>query len=500
MTQKTPNLVERPPIVVVMGHVDHGKSTLLDFLRKSNVVAGEAGGITQHVAAYEVEHEHEGKLKRMTFIDTPGHAAFKTIRARGANVADIAILVIAADDGVKAQTLEALESIKSSGTPFIVAINKIDKPNADVDRTKYSLLEHGVYLEGLGGDIPFAPISAKNGTGIPELLDLVLISAELAELKADPDAPAEGFVIEAHRDEKRGIAATLIITNGSVQTGMAVVAGSSCAPLRLFESQAGKSLKSASFSTPIQVFGFNELPAVGSIFTSYQKRKDAEDAATKARAALENAHALDAQTGGFVIPLIIKADTTGSLEAIVGEVEKINTAESRYKIVSTGLGPISENDIKAAVASPEGGAVVAAFTVAADRNAIELARQSGITIEYFDIIYKLTEHLAAFIKERKPLENVQEVLGSARLLKFFSSKRDEHIVGGKVETGTIGKGAKFHLVRKGEILGMGEVVALQAARQQVDKVTFGDEFGAQIACDVAPEGGDVLETYRVSQR
>jgi translation initiation factor IF-2 len=212
-------LIERPPIVAVLGHVDHGKSTLLDFIRKTNVVAGEAGGITQHVAAYEVEREHEGRTKRITFIDTPGHAAFQAIRARGAQAADIAILVVAADDGVKAQTLEALRSIRAANTPFVVAINKIDKPNADLSRTQASLLENEVFLEQLGGDIPWAPISAKTGQGVDQLLDLLLLVSEVLELKADPAAPATGYVVEAHRDPKRGIAATLIIRDGTIRAG-----------------------------------------------------------------------------------------------------------------------------------------------------------------------------------------------------------------------------------------------------------------------------------------
>ncbi|MBI2030769.1 GTP-binding protein, partial [Candidatus Kaiserbacteria bacterium] len=246
---------ERPPIVVVMGHVDHGKSTLLDFIRKSNIVAGEAGGITQHVAAYEVVHEHEGAKKRITFIDTPGHAAFQSIRARGANVADIAILVVAADDGVKAQTLEALASIREAKIPFIVTINKIDKPNADISRTQASLLEKEVYLEKLGGDVPWVAISAKAGTGVDELLDLILVVAELQEFKGDASVPAEGYVIEAHRDAKRGIAATLIITNGILKSGSSILAGHAIAPVRIMEDHTGKAIREATFSTPITLRG-----------------------------------------------------------------------------------------------------------------------------------------------------------------------------------------------------------------------------------------------------
>ena len=253
-----------------MGHVDHGKSTLLDFIRKSNIVAGEAGGITQHVAAYEVEREKNGAKKRITFIDTPGHAAFSTIRARGANVADIAILVVAADDGVKAQTLEALAQIREANIPFIVAINKIDKPNADINKTHASLLEQNVFLEKLGGDVPWAAVSAKAGTGVEDLLDLILLVAEINDFKADPSASATGYLIEAHRDQKRGIAATLIITNGTLESGQAVLAGDAIAPVRIMEDHLGKSLKSATFSTPISLVGFDELPNVGENFTTYK--------------------------------------------------------------------------------------------------------------------------------------------------------------------------------------------------------------------------------------
>ena len=278
MPKTSHNSIERPPVVVVMGHVDHGKSTLLDFIRKSNIVAGEAGGITQHVAAYEVVRPSTstGQSKKITFIDTPGHAAFSAIRARGANVADIAILVVAADDGVKAQTLEALAQIREAKIPFIVAINKIDKPNANIERTQASLLEQNVFLEKFGGDVPWVAISAKAGTGIEELLDVILLVAEMNELKSDPSVPATGYVIEAHRDQKRGIAATLIITDGTLSSGMAVLAGRAIAPVRIMEDHSGKSLKSATSSTPITLVGFDELPGVGETFHAYKNKHDAE--------------------------------------------------------------------------------------------------------------------------------------------------------------------------------------------------------------------------------
>src|SRR3989344_7596386 len=320
MTKNPPQFSERPPVVVVMGHVDHGKSSLLDYIRKTNVVATESGGITQHVAAYEVVHEKDGEKKRITFIDTPGHAAFSAIRARGANVADLAILVVAADDGVKAQTLEALKSIRESKTPIVVAINKIDKPNADVERTKHSLLENEVFLEKLGGDGPWEPISAKTGQGISELLYLILIAVELEELTGDTGIPAEGYIIEASRDAKRGISTTVIIKNGSMKMGMAVAAGTALAPLRIMEDTAGKTLRSATFSSPVRIVGWNDLPEVGAPFKAYANKRDAEKAVEEARTAKPAAPgpvARDAQQ--FYVPVIVKADAVGSLEAILTE-------------------------------------------------------------------------------------------------------------------------------------------------------------------------------------
>ena len=413
--------MERPPVVVVMGHVDHGKSTLLDFIRKANVVAGEAGGITQHVAAYEVEREKDGAKKRITFIDTPGHAAFQAIRARGANVADIAILVVAADDGVKAQTLEALQSIRDANVPFVVAINKIDKPNANIERTQASLAEQGVYLETLGGDVPWTAISAKTGTGVDELLDLILIVAEFRELRSDATRPAGGFVIEAHRDHKRGMAATLIITEGTLTTGMSVLAGGGISPVRIMHDAAGKNLKEATFSTPVTLIGFDQLPDVGVTFSTYKNKRDAE--AARPTIALSNKQAestKDEAADHFALPIIVRADTTGSLEAIAHEVIKLGDERSSVRIVQSGIGDISENDTKAALAGSTH-ALVFGFNVAADQAVQEYARRHEIRIEEFDIIYKLTERLQELMLEMRPRRSVEEVVGRARVLKSFNN-------------------------------------------------------------------------------
>lgn len=495
MNSAIKHTVERPPIVAVLGHVDHGKSTLLDFIRKTNIVAGEHGGITQHVAAYEVVHEYEGSKKRITFIDTPGHAAFQAIRARGAKVADIAILVVAADDGVKAQTLEALQSIRSAGIPFIVAINKIDKPNADLSRTQSSLLENNVFLETLGGDVPWAAVSAKTGEGVDTLLDLILIVAELQEFKADPNIPAEGYVIEAHRDQKRGIAATLIITQGRLKSGMAVLAGHALAPVRIMEDHMGKNLKDASFSTPIALIGFDELPEAGSAFKAYRTKREAE----MARPAAQRSEKQTASTSGekFLLPVIIRADAAGSLEAIEHEIAPIGDAFRGISIVKSGIGTISEDDIKAAIAS--GIRVVFGFNVGIDGMAEALARQNTITVETFNIIYKLSERLQELLITTAPKRTEEVVVGRAKLLKVFSSRKDEHLVGGKVIDGKIVAKSVMVLKRRAEVLGRGEILSIQSAKRAVSSVDTGTEFGAQIVSPVQPEQGDTIECITINE-
>ena len=490
-----------------MGHVDHGKSTLLDFIRKSNTVEKEAGGITQHVAAYEVVREKIDPStslmvnKRITFIDTPGHAAFQSIRARGANVADIAILVVAADDGVKAQTLEALASIKAAEIPFIVAINKIDKPNANVERTQASLSEQGVYLEKLGGDVPWAAVSAKAGTGVEELLDLILIVAELQEYAGDPSVPAKGYVLESHRDKKRGLAATLVITDGTIRAGMTVLAGRALSPVRILESAMGKTIKDASFSTPVRLVGFDELPEAGASFQAYTSKREAEGARSSASAerkkAPPGAEPSGDETERFALPVIVRADTSGSLEAIEHEISRIGDERSLVTIVQSGIGSLGENDVKTALAGSVPGVVIG-FNVAVDPIAEEYARQHGIRIELFDIIYKLTERLEELLGAGRPKRAVEEVLGRAKVLKQFSSRKDMRVVGGAVTEGHMARGAQARVVRRGIVIGVGKIRNIQANKADVDRVPEGSEFGAQIASSFEIAPGDTLECFTTS--
>ena len=495
MTNESSHTATRPPIVVVLGHVDHGKSTLLDFIRKANTVSREAGGITQHVAAYEAEHEYEGEKKRITFIDTPGHAAFQAIRSRGASVADIAILVVAADDGVKAQTLEAIKSIKDAGIPYVVAINKIDKPNADLSRTQGSLLEQHVYLETLGGDIPWAAISAKTGEGVSKLLDLILIVAELAEIKADASAPGSGYVIEAHLDHKRGIAATLIVRNGTIESGSAVVAGKTLAPVRIMENFAGKTLKKATPSMPIVLVGFDALPDAGAEFTAFKSKKDAElERSRHAEAERARAHETAAASpdGKYFFPVVIRADALGSIEAIQGEAAKVGDEERGVSIIQWGIGDISENDIKAAIAA--GSPTVIGFNVKMDTMADSLARQHSVTFENFSIIYELTKRLEELLKEHGPKRINEEVTGRAKIIKYFSSRKDEHLIGANVQSGMLRKEQPARLMRRGEKIADCEILTMQSARKEVTQAGEGVEFGAQIVSSETPAAGDIIES------
>jgi translation initiation factor IF-2 len=518
---QTPRQETRPPVVAVMGHIDHGKSTLLDFIRKTNVVASEAGGITQRIAGYEVVHtvRDTGAKKRITFIDTPGHAAFKGMRSRGASVADVAILVVSAEEGVKPQTLEALEAIKTSKAPYIVAINKIDSPKADIERTKQSLAEHEIYVEGYGGDIPWVAVSAKTGQGVEDLLDLILLVAELGDLRAHPDAPARGIIIEAHRDAKKGISATLIIQNGTLHQGDYVVSGEVTAPVRLLLDWNGSSLTSATFSSPVALIGWSGLPTVGDAFEVVANKRDAEAAVeahkeqranTAKKQSAPSPSPANADTSALtenadvMLPFIIKADAAGSLEAIVHEItlvqKRLDTATSqkgsagavKIRIVQSGLGPVNEGDVKFALGAH---AIVLGFTVKTDTSAAHFAERNAIVIHQFDIIYKLIEWIENYATERIPKVTVEERTGFAKILKVFSKVKDRQIVGGKVQEGEIALGAEVKILRRDAEIGRGRIRELQQQKEKASSVATGAEFGMMIEAKTEIAPGDKIEAF-----
>jgi translation initiation factor IF-2 len=492
--QLTPQITKRPPVVVVMGHIDHGKSTLLDYIRKSNVVDGEAGGITQHLSAYVVDHTTaEGSEEKITFLDTPGHAAFQKMRLRGADVADVAILVVSAEDGVKPQTLEALASIKAADIPYVVAINKIDKTGADIAKTQASLIENEIYIEGMGGDIPWIGVSAKAGTGISELLDLVVLAADLAELTGDTNAMATGKVIEAKVDDRRGNTATLIVNNGTLRSGQVVVSGTTYSPVRIMEDFTGKSIREAGLSTPVRIVGFTSVPEVGADFYTVENKKAAEVAITEpTRAEAEGVGAKFERTRLPIVPILIKADVLGTIDAIRHELDKFESDRIAVRVIDTGVGNISVADVQNVSATPN--AIIVGFNVDTERPAADLAERQGVEIDTFTIIYELSEWLETALKERTPQKEEKVYTGSVKILKHFSMQKMVHVMGGRIDEGTIKVGQKVEIFRRDISIGMGTIKNLQQAKSDVQEVQEG-EFGLQLETRVELTAGDYLKPF-----
>ncbi len=497
---KAETLTERPPVITIMGHIDHGKSTLLDYIRKTNIVDKEAGGITQHLSAYEVAHVgKDGANHRITFLDTPGHEAFGAIRARGAKVADIGVLVVSAEDGVKPQTLEALRVLKADNIPFVIAINKIDKPGASVDRTKQNLAENDMYVEGYGGDISWVAISAKTGEGIPELLDLLILTAELEELKADTHARASGIIIESNLDTKKGITASAIVKNGTLHKGEFAVCGESISPLRIVENFLGKPIEEATFSSPIRIVGWDTPPAVGEEFVCVQDKKDAIALALAYKNNPKNNIVVDqGNSEKKLIPIIIKADTRGSLDALIYEIGKLENERILPKVVLSGLGPVTENDVRAA--SGTDNPIIIGFHTKIDSQAESLALRLGIPFQIFDIIYKLTEWLDGELKVRTPSIETEEVTGRAKILKFFSKVKDKQILGGRVEEGEIVSGEQIRIIRRDAEIGRGRIRELQTQKEKTGRISEGSEFGTMIESKIEIAPGDKIECFAVVKR
>ena len=486
--------VARPPVVVVMGHIDHGKSTLLDYIRKTSVVDGEAGGITQHLSAYEVAHKDaEGKDRTITFLDTPGHEAFKGMRNRGAQSADIAILVVSAEDSVKAQTIEAWKTIVECNLPFVVAINKIDKPNANPEKVKMDLAEKTIYVEGFGGDVPFALISAKTGEGMDSLLETILLVADIAELKGERSVPAEGIVIESHLDTRRGITATLIVRNGTLTKGMYVVCGSAIAGTRIMEDFRLKSTDAVSLSQPVGIVGWSEVPPVGDIFTSYATKTLAEAAAKDA----SSVHALTRKNPGEKtnndkrIPIIIRTDTAGTADAVVSEIQKLVLPTIGWKILAAGVGTIGENDIR--LAGVDTDTIIVGFNTKMDARARDLNEQAGVTVKTFDIIYKLSDYLKELIEERRPRIEKLVVGGVLKAQKIFGKTKDRQVVGGTVQTGEIAVGNEVRILRREYEIGRGTIVGLEQSKVKTKTVVEGLACGALIESRIEIAPGDMIE-------
>ncbi len=484
----------RPPIIAVMGHIDHGKSTLLDYIRKTNIVAREAGGITQHVSAYEVEHKYEGVMRRITFLDTPGHEAFHALRARGASAADVAILVVAADEGVKPQTLDALEAINEAKIPYVIAFTKIDKRDADVEHSKNSLIENEIYLEGLGGSVSYMPISSKTGEGVPALLDLVLLTADMIGLSADAQLPATGFVLESTQDPKRGISVTLIIKDGTLTMGTFIVADNAYAPVRFIENFLGERVNTATPSMPAVVTGFSVLPSAGALFSTVSSRKNAQALVVKNNSTHIDKPIEAVSRDMATLPLIIKADVTGSIEAIRHELVKVTHERAVLCILDAGVGAVSENDVKTARAM---GGVIVAFQVPIENSARDMAQHTGVPIETFTIIYNLEARVEELLSERAPHITKEDIVGEAKILKIFGSTTHKQVAGARLVSGTFSMGASIKIVRREAEVGRGKITNLQQARANVKEIRTEGEFGLEIETRAGVAAGDIITAYTV---
>jgi len=484
---------ERPPIIAVMGHVDHGKSTLLDFIRKSNVVETESAGITQHISAYEVVHNQ----KKITFLDTPGHEAFSAIRRSGTLVADIAVLVVAADDGVKPQTIEAFESIKSAGIPFVVAINKIDKDGTNIENTKASLAENEIYLEGYGGDVPNVAISALRGDGVEELMDTILLVAEVEELKGDPGQKAEGFVIESHLDTKKGISATLVITNGTLETGDFVVSGESFAPVRYIENYLGEKITKATLSQPVLISSWNSLPHAAETFFVMETKKEAEEKIAEfdrsERVLVDQTEVADKLS----VPVIVKSDAHGTLDAVLKEIRKISLERVHPRIISAGIGPITENDIRLALTKEH--SLVVGFNSKMDPRAKHLADRENISPQTFSVIYKLTEWVEQELQKQSPTFDTEETTGQAKILKIFNQSKNKQVIGARLEEGLLKKGSKIKVLRRENEIGDGIIRELQQNKNEVTEITDG-EFGAMVESKTEIVAGDYIRSIVIVKK
>jgi translation initiation factor IF-2 len=511
------NLIIRPPVVVIMGHIDHGKSTLLDYIRKTKVVEGEAGGITQHVGAYQAIYTSaDGIQHPITFLDTPGHAAFCNIRERGAQSADIAILIVSAEDGVKPQTVEAYKNIKDAKIPFLVAITKTDKPNANIEKTKTSLGENEIYVEGWGGDVSCIPISSITGEGISELLEMIILMAEMANLTTNPEVNAHGVVVESTLDTRKGISATLLVKDGTIREGTFIVAEGSYSPVRFIENFKGEKIKSATASMPAKILGWNTIPACGALFVTVGSKKVAEemieiwnekqkkimsdfDKTTKKAPVktegLENKEESD-KPETVIIPIIIKADVIGSLEGVKHELAKIHHDNVSLSIISSGIGDINENDVKMATSDPR--TIIVGFNVKPDKKTSAMIDRSPIplNVKTFSIIYELSEFLNQAVIEKIPKVYIEEVSGCAKILAIFSKEKDKQVVGGKVESGTIGNGNEVRIMRRGTEIGRGKIRELQSKKIKVSEVALGFEFGMMVEAKMEIAVGDRVEAVR----
>ncbi|TRC94350.1 translation initiation factor IF-2 [Mesorhizobium sp. WSM4303] len=499
------DLVSRPPVVTIMGHVDHGKTSLLDAIRNANVVSGEAGGITQHIGAYQVEKNGQ----KITFIDTPGHAAFTAMRARGAQATDIAILVVAADDSVMPQTIESISHAKAAGVPIIVAINKIDKHGADPQKVRSELLRHEVFVESMGGEVLDVEVSATKGTNLDKLLEAILLQAEILDLKANPDRTAEGVVIEAQLDKGRGPVATVLVQTGTLMPGDILVAGNEWGRVRALVNDRGEQVKEAPPAMPVEVLGLQGTPQAGDRFavvnnearareiTEYRQRLAREKAVAKhagQRGSLEQMMSQLQTSGLKEFPLVIKGDVQGSIEAISAALDKLGTDEVRARIVHAGAGAITESDVSLAETS---GAAIIGFNVRANAQARAAAVAAGIEIRYYSIIYNLVDDVKAALSGLLSPERRETFIGNAEILEIFDITKVGKIAGCRVTEGKVERGAGVRLIRDNVVIHEGTLKTLKRFKDEVAEVPGGQECGMAFQNYEDMRVGDIIECFRV---
>ena len=501
--QTSAALVARPPVVTVMGHVDHGKTSLLDYIRRTKVAAGEAGGITQHIGAYHVETARGV----VTFLDTPGHEAFTAMRARGAKVTDIVVLVVSADDGVMPQTIEAINHAKAAGVPLVVAINKIDKHEANPEKVRQELLAHGVVPEDLGGDSPVVPVSAKTGQGIDTLLEQVLLQAEVKELKAAVDVPAKGVVIEARLDKGRGPVATLLVQSGTLKRGDIVLAGAVFGRVRAMLDERGKPVQSAGPSIPVEIQGLSEVPHAGEEMTVLADERKAREIAlfrqgkyrdvklSRQRAAkLENMFDHLGEGGTKTLALLIKADVQGSQEALAHALTRLATDEVKVAVVHAGVGGITESDVNLAMASR---AVIIGFNARADSTARKLIESSGVDVRYYNVIYDAVEEIKAALSGLLPPERKESVLGLVEVRQVFRISKIGTVAGCHVQEGLVKRGAQVRVLRDSVVIHTGDIDSLKRFKDDVREVKAGFECGMSLKTFQDLQEGDQFEVFEV---
>ena len=478
--------VVKSPVVVILGHVDHGKSSILEAIKDLKITSRESGGITQHIAAYEIDHEG----KKITFVDTPGHEAFSSMRSRGSKVADIAILVIAAEEGIKPQTKEAIKHIKEVGIPMIVALNKIDKPQADPERVKRELITEEVVVESMGGKIPSINVSAETKQGITELLEMISLIAEMENFQVDTDSVAEGVVIESHVDSNRGTIATLIVQGGTLKVGDILGTFSTIGKIKAIEDFQGNSIKEAFPSMPVTIIGFEKVPGVGETFKVYPDAEEAKKHVGEIKNVIERVKVEDEDS---VLKIIIKADVVGSLEAIKEVLKTIPQEKAIIQVLKAEVGEINDSDIQLAKTSE---AMTIGFRVKANPIAQKLALRERVRIITFDVIYHLAEAVRTALEKKVAHETVRKDIGKLKVLAIFKTDKDSQIIGGKVMEGEMIRGISVNVYRDEEKVGAGKIAKLQKDKKEVGEVGKGIECGMLYKGDIEVQEDDILEAYQ----